>query len=159
MGPTDFRLLRLFVENPDQVLSREDITRHVWFGAAVKDVSINVYIKAVREAIEPLRASLSIETVRNEGFRMSTVTAIGAMASSKSQAPRPVIRGKRAGEKSRAKGTRREPDLVSDLDDAIEKIRRLRATLKKQAKEISSLRDELKSARTCTSPFLVNRKV
>jgi two-component system, OmpR family, phosphate regulon response regulator PhoB len=73
LGPTCYRLLRFFVENPYKVLSRKDIIDNVWFGSSVKDGIVDVYIKSLRETLEPLQKSLVIETVRGAGFRLASV--------------------------------------------------------------------------------------
>jgi two-component system, OmpR family, phosphate regulon response regulator PhoB len=73
LGPTCYRLLRFFVENPYKVLSRRDIIENVWFGSSVKEGIVDVYIKSLRETLDPLQKSLAIETVRGAGFRLASV--------------------------------------------------------------------------------------
>ncbi|CAB3769860.1 winged helix-turn-helix domain-containing protein [Paraburkholderia solisilvae] len=76
LGPTCYRLLRFFVENPYKVLSRKDIIDNVWFGSSVKEGIVDVYIKSLRETLAPLQQSLVIETVRGAGFRLSSVVVV-----------------------------------------------------------------------------------
>jgi two-component system phosphate regulon response regulator PhoB len=169
MAPTCYRLLRLFVENPYEVLSRKEIIRHVWFGAAVKDGIVDVYVKALRGALEPLRERLVIETVRGEGFRLAAAPAVVALAAqpdaSQPVAPptppqpathptpqptshlprRPARRP--TGERLRVNGMHRQPALVSDLGAAVEKIRHLQALLQRKTEENRVLRNAMESTK------------
>jgi two-component system phosphate regulon response regulator PhoB len=177
MAPTCYRLLRLFVENPYEVLSRKDIIQHVWFGAAVKDGIVDVYIKSLREALEPLRKTLVIETVRGAGFRLATAApadaahAAGAPAqlamaaavqqqavpqtlhqTSPQVASAPMLRRsarRRAatGERARTAGAARQPTLVSDLGAAVEKIQHLQTLLQRKTEENRVLRAAVESGK------------
>ncbi|GAB2891508.1 hypothetical protein GCM10027093_28340 [Paraburkholderia jirisanensis] len=166
MAPTCYRLLRLFVENPYEVLSRKEIIRHVWFGAAVKDGIVDVYVKALRAALEPLRERLVIETVRGEGFRLATaaapaVVAVAAQPAASHPAPHPTPHStpqpashpprrptrRPAGERLRINGAHRQPTLVSDLGAAVEKIRHLQALLQRKTEENRVLRSAMESSK------------
>jgi two-component system phosphate regulon response regulator PhoB len=159
MAPTCYRLLRLFVENPYEVLSRQEIIRHVWFGAAVKDGIVDVYVKALRGALEPLRERLVIETVRGEGFRLAAA-APAAVPPVVAEVPQPAVslpasqppshpprRSARrpAAERLRVNGAYRQPTLVSDLGAAVEKIRHLQALLQRKTEENRVLRNAMES--------------
>ncbi|APR39596.1 winged helix-turn-helix domain-containing protein [Paraburkholderia sp. SOS3] len=168
LGPTCYRLLRFFVENPYKVLSRKDIIENVWFGSSVKEGIVDVYIKSLRETLEPLRNSLVIETVRGAGFRLSSVVdvargpelqqeqrPVGSPASAPVAPPElpPRKRPPAAGDRPRngvaapAGGAlREEPVLVSDLSAAVEKIRHLQALLQRKTEENRLLRDAVDGA-------------
>jgi len=163
MAPTCYRLLRLFVENPYEVVSRKEIIRHVWFGAAVKDGIVDVYIKALRDVLEPLRERLVIETVRGEGFRLAAVAPVPAVVAEAAQpaaphiaphhAPEPASHPPRrparrpAGERPRVNGARPQPALVSDLGAAVEKIRHLQVLLQRKTEENRVLRNTIESGK------------
>ncbi len=72
LTPIEYRILSFFLENPDQVLSRDQIINHVWGEIwSVDDTrSVNVHIRHLREKIEddPAHPS-SIMTIRGYGYR------------------------------------------------------------------------------------------
>ncbi len=72
LTPIEYRILALFLENPDQVLSRDQIIDHVWGEVwSVDDTrSVNVHIRHLREKIEvdPSHPSL-VMTIRGYGYR------------------------------------------------------------------------------------------
>jgi two-component system, OmpR family, phosphate regulon response regulator PhoB len=93
LGPTCYRLLRFFVENPYKVLSRKDIIENVWFGSSVKEGIVDVYIKSLRETLDPLQNSLVIETVRGAGFRLVSVDD-----TARAREPQPAQEGQQVGQ-------------------------------------------------------------
>lgn len=73
---SEYKLLCLFMENPDQILSQEQILGRLWDvgGSYVDNNSLTVYIRRLRTKIEddpgkPKR----IVTVRGMGYKWSTV--------------------------------------------------------------------------------------
>lgn len=48
----EFQIMKLFLENPQQVFTKEQIYCHVWNNNVVDDNTITVYIKRIREKIE-----------------------------------------------------------------------------------------------------------
>jgi two-component system phosphate regulon response regulator PhoB len=155
LGPTGFRFLHFLAENPHRVFSRKDIIDNVWFGAAVKEGIVDVYIRALREVLEPLQNSLFIETVRGLGFRLVAATAMVPVEESGQSldgvsAPGAARRSRRkplAADRSRVATMREQPVLVSDLGDAIEKIRDLRKLIEQETEENRLLRDAVETAR------------
>ena len=69
---TEFRLLRLFIENPRKVFSREQILDAVWgVNAFLGDRTVDVHILRLRKILQPQGADRMIETVRGSGYRLS----------------------------------------------------------------------------------------
>jgi len=68
LSPTEFKLLRFFLRNPDRVLSRAQILDHVWeydFGGGANVVE--TYVSYLRKKLDPLGPPL-IQTVRGVGY-------------------------------------------------------------------------------------------
>lgn len=74
---TEFRLLRLFIENPRKVFSREQILDAVWgVNAFLGDRTVDVHILRLRKILQPHGAERMISTVRGSGYRLAEVTAV-----------------------------------------------------------------------------------
>ncbi len=72
LGPTEFRLLRLFMERPERVFSRAQLLDRVWGPAVfVEERTVDVHIRRLRQAMEPHGAVGYIQTVRGAGYRFS----------------------------------------------------------------------------------------
>lgn len=70
---TEFRLMKLFVENPEKVLSRDQILDSVWgVNAYLGDRTVDVHILRLRKLLKPHGADRMITTVRGTGYRFST---------------------------------------------------------------------------------------
>lgn len=68
-----YELLKLFVENPQRIITKEDIYMTVWHERSFfSEANINVYIRRLRQAIEkdPAHPQL-IVTVWGQGYRFS----------------------------------------------------------------------------------------
>jgi two-component system, OmpR family, phosphate regulon response regulator PhoB len=73
---TEFRLLRLFIENPQKVFSREQILDAVWgVNAFLGDRTVDVHILRLRKILKPHGADQMIRTVRGSGYRLSEIPA------------------------------------------------------------------------------------
>ena len=69
---TEFRLLKLFIENPRKVFSREQILDAVWgVNAFLGDRTVDVHILRLRKILQPQGVDRMIETVRGSGYRLS----------------------------------------------------------------------------------------
>lgn len=69
---TEFRLLRLFIENPRKVFSREQILDSVWGqNTFLGDRTVDVHILRLRKILKPFEADDMINTVRGSGYRLS----------------------------------------------------------------------------------------
>lgn len=72
IGPTEFRLLRFFLGNPERVFSREQILDYVWGrNSFLEERTVDVHIRRLRKALEPVGKQDLIQTVRGVGYRCS----------------------------------------------------------------------------------------
>ena len=72
LGPTEFKLLRFFMENPDRVFSREQVLNNVWGdNVYVEERTVDVHIRRLRKALEPTLHQDMVQTVRGAGYRLS----------------------------------------------------------------------------------------
>jgi len=73
---TEFKLLKLFIENPKKVLSREQILDSVWgMNAYLGDRTVDVHILRLRKLLKPHGVDNMIATVRGTGYRFSANNA------------------------------------------------------------------------------------
>jgi two-component system phosphate regulon response regulator PhoB len=79
LGPIEFKMLNLFVSQPDRVLSRAQIIDRVWrVNAHVDDRTVDVHIRRLRRALADGGQDGCIQTVRGVGYRLARVTAAAA---------------------------------------------------------------------------------
>ncbi len=72
LGPTEFRLLRYFMQHPDRVFRRNQLLDHVWGRSVyIDDRTVDVHIRRLRKALEPHGVDGMIQTVRGTGYRFS----------------------------------------------------------------------------------------
>jgi len=72
LGPTEFKLLRFFMENPDRVFSREQVLNNVWGdNVYVEERTVDVHIRRLRKALETTQHQDMVQTVRGAGYRLS----------------------------------------------------------------------------------------
>ena len=72
LTPTEFKLLKLFLQNPRQVFSREKILDFVWGrNAFLGDRTVDVHILRLRKLLKPHGIQGMIETVRGSGYRLT----------------------------------------------------------------------------------------
>ncbi len=72
LTPTEFKLLRLLIENPDKVFSREQILDSVWgMNAYLGDRTVDVHVLRLRKILKARDADRCIKTVRGAGYRFS----------------------------------------------------------------------------------------
>lgn len=71
LGPTEFRLLRYFMERPSRVLSRQQILDGVWgMDSDIDERTVDVHIRRLRKAINRDGEDDPIRTVRAAGYSM-----------------------------------------------------------------------------------------
>ena len=73
LSPLEYRLLLIFLNNPNMILTRDRLLDELWDAAGefVNNNTLTVYIKRLREKIEPEpSAPQSILTVRGTGYRL-----------------------------------------------------------------------------------------
>lgn len=72
LGPTEFRLLKFFMEHPDRVYSRTQLLDRVWgTNVYVEERTVDVHIRRLRKALESANCDDYIQTVRGMGYRFS----------------------------------------------------------------------------------------
>jgi len=73
LGPTEYRLLKFFMENADRVYSRPQLLDFVWGqNVYVEERTVDVHIRRLRKVMEEYRVDHYIQTVRGAGYRFST---------------------------------------------------------------------------------------
>ncbi|MEQ8707869.1 MAG: phosphate regulon transcriptional regulator PhoB [Rhodospirillales bacterium] len=71
LGPTEFRLLRCFMEQPGRVFSREQLLDKVWgYDAAIEPRTVDVHIRRLRKALNGPDELDLIRTVRSAGYAL-----------------------------------------------------------------------------------------
>jgi len=71
LGPTEFRLLRHFMEHPGRVYSREQLLDAVWgHNVYVESRTVDVHIRRLRLALNEGDAPDLIRTVRSAGYAL-----------------------------------------------------------------------------------------
>src|SRR3546814_5324892 len=71
MGPTEFRLLRHFMEHPGRVFSRGQLLDSVWGqDSDIELRTVDVHIRRLRKAINMPGTSDIIRTVRSAGYAL-----------------------------------------------------------------------------------------
>ncbi len=72
LGPTEFRLLHFLMTHSERVHSRAQLLDRVWGDHVfIEERTIDVHVKRLREALERVRCSQMIETVRGAGYRLT----------------------------------------------------------------------------------------
>jgi two-component system phosphate regulon response regulator PhoB len=79
LGPTEFRLLRHFLEHPGRVFSREQLLDAVWGrDVYVEQRTVDVHIRRLRKAINLDNMPDIIRTVRSAGYALDAEATVGA---------------------------------------------------------------------------------
>lgn len=69
LGPTEYRLLKFFMESPGRVFSRGQLLDGVWgTGSEIELRTVDVHIRRLRKAIELPGAKDPVRTVRSAGY-------------------------------------------------------------------------------------------
>lgn len=73
LGPTEFRLLSFFMNNPERVYSRSQLLDNVWGrNVYVEERTVDVHIRRLRKVLEEHGYERFVQTVRGAGYRFST---------------------------------------------------------------------------------------
>jgi two-component system, OmpR family, phosphate regulon response regulator PhoB len=71
VGPTEFRLLRHFLQNPGRVFSREQLLDRVWGADVELEIrTVDVHIRRLRKALNSDGSSDLLRTVRSVGYAL-----------------------------------------------------------------------------------------
>jgi len=72
IGPTEFKLLHFFMTHPERVHSRAQLLDRVWGDHVfIEERTVDVHVKRLREALQPVQRAQLIETVRGAGYRLT----------------------------------------------------------------------------------------
>ncbi len=70
LGPNEYRLLELFMQNPDRVFDRAQLLDRVWGRSLdVEERSVDVLVLRLRKLLQPFDKQHLIQTVRGVGYR------------------------------------------------------------------------------------------
>ena len=69
LTPTEYRLLRFFLLNPQRVHTREQIIDSVWGDSRVELGEVETYVSYLRRKLDPLGPPL-IQTIRSFGYAL-----------------------------------------------------------------------------------------
>ena len=70
LGATDFRLLHFFMTHRDRVYSRSRLLDNIWgSNVYIDERTVDVYIRRLRQVLQPYGADKFIQTVRGAGYR------------------------------------------------------------------------------------------
>jgi two-component system phosphate regulon response regulator PhoB len=73
LGPTEYRLLKFLMANPERVYGRSQLLDHVWGqNVYVEERTVDVHVRRLRKALETFSVDHYIQTVRGAGYRFST---------------------------------------------------------------------------------------
>ena len=74
LGPTEFRLLRHFLQSPRRVFSREQLLDQVWSqDAEIELRTVDVHIRRLRKALNQVGTGDLLRTVRSVGYALDRV--------------------------------------------------------------------------------------
>lgn len=74
LGPTEYRLLKFFMESPGRVFSRGQLLDGVWgTGSDIELRTVDVHIRRLRKAISVDGAKDPIRTVRSAGYALEAI--------------------------------------------------------------------------------------
>jgi two-component system phosphate regulon response regulator PhoB len=73
LGPTEFRLLRHFMEHPGRVFSRERLLDAVWgHDPDIDSRTVDVHIRRLRKSLNAGGGADVIRTVRSAGYSLES---------------------------------------------------------------------------------------
>ncbi|MGG0655461.1 winged helix-turn-helix domain-containing protein [Rummeliibacillus pycnus] len=70
--PREYQLFKFLYQNPSQIFSREELLDAVWPMEDPVDRTVDDHIYRVRKKIDPLSSVIKIETIRGQGYLLST---------------------------------------------------------------------------------------
>ena len=77
LSPTEFRLLQLFMTNPNRAFSRGQLLDRVWGGDVyIEDRTVDVHIRRLRKILGEKHSEM-IQTVRGTGYRFDPPSVNG----------------------------------------------------------------------------------
>jgi two-component system phosphate regulon response regulator PhoB len=73
LGPKEYQLLKLFLENPGRVFSRDQLLDKIWGNVNVEPRTVDVHIRRLRKNINASQKKDLIRTVRSSGYSLDSV--------------------------------------------------------------------------------------
>jgi len=73
LNPKEFDLLRLFLENPGKVFSRDQLLDQIWDNINVEQRTVDVHIRRLRKNININNSKDLIRTVRSSGYSLDII--------------------------------------------------------------------------------------
>ena len=73
LNPKEFDLLRLFMENPGKVFSRDKLLDKIWGNINVEPRTVDVHIRRLRKNINISNTKDLIRTVRSSGYSLDII--------------------------------------------------------------------------------------
>lgn len=90
LGPLEFRLLNLFLMQPDRALSRAQIVDRVWrSNVYVDERTVDVHVRRLRQALHETGHDRLVQTIRGVGYRFGEPPASAASGANGSPAAAP----------------------------------------------------------------------
>ncbi|HXC60654.1 MAG TPA: phosphate regulon transcriptional regulator PhoB [Steroidobacteraceae bacterium] len=78
LGPTEYRMLEFFMQNPERVYARAQLLDRIWGGNVyIEERTIDVHIRRLRKALEDVELAHLVQTVRGSGYRFSARESAG----------------------------------------------------------------------------------
>jgi two-component system, OmpR family, phosphate regulon response regulator PhoB len=78
LGPTEYRMLEFFMQNPERVFGRSQLLDRIWGGNVyIEERTIDVHIRRLRKALEVVSLDHLVQTVRGSGYRFSPRAVAG----------------------------------------------------------------------------------
>jgi len=72
VGPTEFRMLKFFMENQERVFTRSQLLDNVWgSNVYVEERTVDVHIRRLRKALADTGFDRLVQTVHGTGYRFS----------------------------------------------------------------------------------------
>ena len=71
LTPVEFEVLRVVIEDADQVVTREDLTRRAWRGKVHEPSAVHVAMRRLRNKLALAGCSVTIQTVHSGGYRLT----------------------------------------------------------------------------------------
>ena len=73
LGPTEFKMLKHFMQNPKRVFSREQLLNSIWgHGVFIEERTIDTHVRRLRKALNLNGKKDLIRTIRGTGYSFDT---------------------------------------------------------------------------------------
>lgn len=74
VGPTEYRMLELFLRNPNRVFERDQLLDRVWGRSSyIETRTVDVHVLRLRKVLKPFGLDGTVQTVRSVGYRFTPI--------------------------------------------------------------------------------------